>query len=130
MLQCGFPHADELFSGCHAEQALHDAIKHRVNAHKENRKYRCHDKNHDRCLRRFFARRPYDLGGFGAHLTDEFTGASLCHYHASCFASFQRVAAIAPTGGVESDIGSDFGKTSVIAVIIAIRKYEEPLTLA
>ena len=36
-------------------------------------------------------------------------GLVLCHVPASCLASFKRVAASAPTGGVESDIGSDFG---------------------
>ncbi len=96
---------------CQAEQRLHDAVKNKVNAQKENRQNDRQDQNHDRRLCCFFPCWPRNLCGFGADLTDEFTGARFCHFKILSV-SFQRVAAIAPTGGVESDIGSDFGKTS------------------
>ena len=91
------------------KQPLYNRGENRVDAKKKYRKNDGHDENHDRRLHGFSSRGPYYLADFGPHLTDEFAGACFCHIISSC--SIPKIAAIAPTGGVESDIGSDFGKT-------------------
>lgn len=65
--------------GKEAEQEPDDSRENRIDAEEEDRKEAGHDQHHDRGRHGFLARRPVNLGGFGADLADEFPGGDFGH---------------------------------------------------
>src|SRR5206468_3466449 len=69
-------------SGEEAQQFPDDGRESGVDAEEEESEDQGHDHHHDRGRDRFLARRPVDLAGLGADLTDEFAGGDFGHVFA------------------------------------------------
>src|SRR2546430_2586809 len=61
------------------EEEADEEVEDPVGAGEEEREQHGHDDHHDRGGDRLLARRPVDLGGLGADLTDEFAGGGSGH---------------------------------------------------
>src|SRR5688572_8690881 len=67
-----------------AQQELDDGVEQRVDAEEEDGEHDRHDQHHDCGSDGLLARRPNDLGAFGADLTEIFAGGGFRHFASLC----------------------------------------------